>query len=68
MSDAGRPKIEFAPGCFDEFEGTAEELADLIDQLYEMVESGELFETAEPLTPEDEVDLSARMNRTKTRH
>jgi hypothetical protein len=34
--------IRFAPGCFDEFEGTQEELDTLVAQITEMVMSGEL--------------------------
>ena len=34
-------KIEFAPGCFDNFEGTQEELDELIAQIKEMFASGE---------------------------
>ena len=42
--DQGKMKIEFAPGCFDDFEGTQEELDELVAQLTEMAESGELLE------------------------
>ena len=34
-------KIEFAPGCFDNFEGTQEELDDFIATITEMFRSGE---------------------------
>lgn len=43
--------IVFAPGCFDNFDGTQEELDELIDELKSMVTSGEFFEKSE------EVDL-----------
>ena len=51
-------KIQFAPGCFDDFEGTQEELDELVAQLTEMAESGELFENATPISLDDieEVD------------
>jgi hypothetical protein len=37
-------KIEFAPGAFDSFEGTQEELEEMIAEITRMAESGELFE------------------------
>ena len=52
-----KPEIKFAPGCFDNFEGTQEELQDLIAHIHQMVESGELFEKAVPLDSEDEAEL-----------
>jgi hypothetical protein len=48
-------KITFAPGCFDEFEGSQEELNDLIAHIREMVDSGELFENSRLL---DESELT----------
>lgn len=45
MSD--KIKIEFAPGCFDQFEGTQEELEELIQHILSMAESGELLENSE---------------------
>jgi hypothetical protein len=46
-------KIEFAPGCFDDFEGTQEELDALIDEIYELAESGELFDMATPISDDE---------------
>jgi hypothetical protein len=34
-------KIEFAPGCFDNFEGTQEELDELMSSITEMFRTGE---------------------------
>lgn len=42
MTEKKTPTIEFAPGCFDQFEGTQEELDELIAQITAMAESGEL--------------------------
>ena len=39
-------KIEFAPGCFDNFEGSQEELDELIAEITRMARSGELQERA----------------------
>ena len=51
----GKPilNIVFAPGCFDQFEGSQEELDELIQQIKDMAESGELFDKATPLEFED---------------
>lgn len=40
-------KLVFAPGCFDAFEGSQEELDALVEQIKAAFESGELFESAE---------------------
>jgi len=42
-------KIVFAEGCFDDFEGTQEELDELVAHIQELAESGELFEKATPI-------------------
>jgi hypothetical protein len=43
------PEIIFAPGCFDSFEGTQEELNELMSEIQRMAESGELFENSKAL-------------------
>ena len=35
-------KVVFVPGCFDEFDGTQEELDELVIEIQRMFESGEL--------------------------
>ena len=50
-------KIVFAEGCFDDFDGTQEELAEIIADLQTMVDDGTLLENSERLTPEEEDDL-----------
>jgi hypothetical protein len=42
MTAENKPAIEFAPGCFDNFEGTQEELDELVVEIQRMFESGEL--------------------------
>lgn len=42
-------KIEFAPGCFDNFEGSQEELDALINQIKDMFSSGEAQKIARPI-------------------
>lgn len=46
-------KIEFAPGCFDQFEGSQEELDELIASIKEMFASGEAQAMARPLDMDD---------------
>jgi predicted nucleic acid-binding protein len=55
MTEEKKPmKIEFAPGCFDNFEGTQEELDDLMKTIQDMFDSGEAELKAIPL--EDMLD------------
>lgn len=46
-------KLEFAPGCFDNFDGTQEELDGLIAHIKEMFASGEAQKMARPLDLDD---------------
>lgn len=49
-------KIVFAPGCFDNFDGTQEELDQLMADFQRMVDSGEIFEKAVPLDVDELLD------------
>jgi transcription antitermination factor NusG len=42
-------KVVFAPGCFDHFDGTQEELDQLMKEIQDMVSSGEIFEKSTPV-------------------
>lgn len=42
-------KVVFAPGAFDTFEGSQEELDELQAQIMKMFESGEAMEQAQPV-------------------
>lgn len=57
MSDQNKPlKIEFAPGCFDGFEGSQEELDQLIKEVQTMFETltpEQLEAQSRPLSEED---------------
>jgi hypothetical protein len=50
-----KPKltIEIAPGAFDNFNGTQEELDELIADITRMAETGELLEQSQPLDLEE---------------
>lgn len=42
--DFPKIKVQFAPGAFDEFDGSQEELDELMKQIQEMIADGSLFE------------------------
>jgi len=46
-------KIEFAPGAFDTFEGTQEELDELIAEITRMIQSGEFIEKSRSIDIEN---------------
>ena len=52
-----KPKIIFAPGCFDNFDGTPEELAAMLADIHQMAENGTLMENSTRLTEEEEEEL-----------
>lgn len=56
--DKKKLEVVFAPGCFDGFDGTQEELDALIAEINEMVETGEIFDKAQMLD-EDDPDYEA---------
>ena len=49
-------KIEFAPGAFDSFDGTQEELDALVTELERMAESGELAENSVAIEDWEDLD------------
>lgn len=56
-------KVVFAPGCFDDFEGTQEELAELIAKIHEMAASGEITDNATLVDVDDlDEELIAKFN------
>ena len=54
--DDGKMTIEFAPGCFDSFEGTQEELDEMIAEITAMFTSGELEERARVVDIDDLIE------------
>lgn len=50
-------QLVFAPGCFDNFDGTQEELNEMIADIKRMVEDGTIFDEMEPLSEEEIEDL-----------
>lgn len=55
-------KVEFLPGCFDDFDGTQEELDNLIQEITRQAESGELFKKTYRIDDisDDEIEKSAK--------
>jgi hypothetical protein len=53
-------RIEFAPGAFDTFDGTQEELDALVAELERMAESGELEANSVALEDWDDLDEEDR--------
>lgn len=54
-------EVVFAPGCFDDWDGTQEELAELIAELKNMVQNGTLLENSTPVSDEEEAELIKMM-------
>lgn len=65
MSEDKKVKVVFAPGCFDNFEGTQEELDALLREIQSMADSGELFEDAHEVDYdqlcEEDSEVAARL-------
>jgi hypothetical protein len=58
-------KVVFAEGCFDNFDGTEEELAAMLADIHQMVEDGTLMDNAVLVDPEEEAKFIELMqNRT----
>lgn len=57
MPNDKKIRVEFAPGAFDHFEGTQEELDEFVAEIRRMAESGELEEHSVPLDDEQAWDL-----------
>jgi len=78
MTKKNPVKIEFAPGAFDSFEGTQQELDEFIAELQRMAESGELEQQSVSLnddeawlelTEEEQAIISAAITKPgETRH
>jgi hypothetical protein len=59
------PKVVFAEGCFDFFEGTQAELEAIVREVERLNDSGELCDSSEPLTYEEEQELLHILNNRK---
>jgi hypothetical protein len=67
MSEQKKVKIEFAPGCFDDFDGTQEELDELVKTLQNM-SMDEIIAESEPLDYDDiDDDVLESLNQASNR-
>lgn len=61
-------KVVFLPGCFDDFEGTQEQLDQFVEEIRTLAESGQLEHLSELVDLEDlepeEQDLIQRLDQT----
>jgi hypothetical protein len=57
MTEKKPLRVVFDPGCFDNFDGTQEELDEFVKQIQEFAESGLLFENSVELSDEDIEEL-----------
>ena len=48
--------LEFAPGCFDNFEGTQEELDEMVAEIQRMFESGEMEAKSQEIDIDDLIE------------
>jgi hypothetical protein len=46
-------ELKFMPGCFDNFDGSQEELNELMSEIQRLVDTGEIFEKSVPLDLEE---------------
>ena len=60
-------KVVFAPGCFDDFEGTQKELDDFIAEIKQMAERGEIDENARQLSEEEKEEVLRLILKRETR-
>jgi hypothetical protein len=55
-------KLVFADGCFNNFDGTQEELDEIVSDLREMIATGRFEASMRPLTQEEGDDLRVHLN------
>ena len=60
-------KLEIAPGAFDNFDGTQEELDEMMAEIKKMMEDGTLFENSTEVPPEEAEAIWQRLGNIKDR-
>ena len=53
MTEEKKIKVEILPGAFDEFNGTQEDLDEIIREIERMANDGSLFENSVPISFDD---------------
>ena len=56
--DEPKLKVVFAEGCFDGFEGTQEELAEMVAEIHQMAQDGTIMDGAVRLSDEELAELT----------
>jgi hypothetical protein len=54
-----KPEVVFAEGCFDHLDLSQEEIDELKAQIIEQCQSGDVWDTAQPLSEEEEEEILA---------
>lgn len=60
-------KVVFQEGCFDEFDGTPDELAEMIAELHRMAADGTIMDDAVPLDDDQIEELNEGLSRREQR-
>lgn len=60
-------EVVFAPGCFDDFEGTPEELQDLIAHIRQLAADGTILDQSNRLTDEEAEEIMQRVEQRQPR-
>jgi alkanesulfonate monooxygenase SsuD/methylene tetrahydromethanopterin reductase-like flavin-dependent oxidoreductase (luciferase family) len=60
-------KVIFAEGCFDDFDGTPDELAEMIAELHRMAADGTIMDNATPLDDDQIEELNEAKSRREQR-
>jgi len=60
-------RVEFAPGCFDDFDGTEEELQSMIALIHQMAADGTIFDNSEPISEEEEQEILEELQKRSLR-
>ena len=58
-------KVVFAPGCFDQFDGTQKELDDFVAEIQKMVLSDDILVEAVPLSDQEQKELMSMLKSRK---
>ena len=60
-------KVVFQEGCFDDFDGTPDELAEMIAELHRMAADGTIMDDATPLDDDQIEELNEGLSRREQR-
>jgi len=60
-------KVVFAEGCFDNFDGTPDELAEMIAEIHRMAADGTIMDNATPLDDDQIEELNEAKSRREQR-